>query len=52
MYEFKYLDGYTSALVANLISENLFAPVDEEGNRSVLFDKILDVRTDGTQVLK
>ena len=35
-----------------LIAENLFAQVDEEGNRSVLFDEIVDVRTDGTQVLK
>ena len=52
MYEFEYQDGHTAALAANLISENLFAQVDEEGNRSVLFDEIVDVRTDGTQVLQ
>ena len=36
----------------NLIAENLFAQVDEEGNRSVLFDEIVDVRTDGTHILQ
>ena len=52
MYEVKYQDGHTVALEANIIAENLFAQVDEEGNRSVLFDEIVDVRTDGTQVLQ
>ena len=52
MYEVEYQDGHTAALAANLIAENIFAQVDEEGNRSVLFDKIVDVRTDGTQVLQ
>ena len=39
-------------MAVNLIAENLFSQVDEEGNRSVLFDEIVDVRTDGTQVLQ
>ena len=52
MYEVKYQDGHTAALAANLIADNPFAQVDEEGNRSVLFDEIVDVRTDGTQVLQ
>ena len=52
MYEVEYQDGHTVALAANLIAENLFAQVDEEGNRSVLFDEIVDVRTDGTQGLQ
>ena len=52
MYEVKYQDGHTAALAANLISENIFSQVDEEDNRSVLFDKIVDVRTDGTKVLQ
>ena len=50
MYEVEYQDGHTVALAANLIAENIFAQVDEEGNRSVLFGEIVDVRTDGTQV--
>ena len=52
MYEVEYQGGHTAALAANLIAENIFAQVDEEGNRSVLFDEIVDVRTDGTQVLQ
>ena len=52
MYEVKYQDGRTAALAANLIAENIFAQVDEEGNRSVLFDDIVDVRTYGTLLLQ
>ena len=52
MYEVEYQDGHTAAFSANLIAENLFSQVDEEGNRSVLFHEIVDVRTDGTQVLQ
>ena len=52
MYEVEYQDGHTEALAANFIAENIFAQVDEEGNRSVLFDVIVDVRTYGTQVLQ
>ena len=52
MYEVNYQDGHMAALAANLITENIFFQVDEEGNRSILFDEIVDVRTDGTQVLQ
>ena len=51
MYEVEYQDSHTAALAVNLVAENLFAQVDEEGNCSVLFDEIVDVRTDVTQVL-
>ena len=50
MYEVEYLDGYKTSLAANVIAENLFAQVDEEGNRQVLFDEIVEHRTDGTEV--
>ena len=52
IYEVKYQDGNTAALAANLIDENIFAQNDEEGSRSVLFDDIVDVRKDGTQLLQ
>ena len=52
MYEVEYQDGHTAALAVNLIAENIFAQVDGEGNRSVLFDDIVDVSTDGTHVLQ
>jgi len=50
MYEVEYLDGYTTSIAANAIAENMFAQVDAEGNRHVLFDEIIDHRCDGTEV--
>ena len=32
---------------SGVIAENLFAQVDQEGNRSVLIQSIIDTRTDG-----
>lgn len=52
IYEVEYLDGHRASLTANTIAENLFAQVDEEGNRFVLLDAIMDHRVDGTQVTK
>ena len=42
MYEFEYADGEKSALSANLISENMFTQIEEDGNRHVLMDNITD----------
>ena len=36
MYEVKYQDGTKASLVANYIAKNMFAKVDQEGNRPVL----------------
>merc|ERR1712197_195011 len=44
IYEVEYLDGYKASLSANEIAQNLFAQVDEEGNRYVLFDSIINHR--------
>ena len=38
MCEVEYQDGCKSAMAANAIIQNLFAQVDAEGNRHVLFD--------------
>ena len=50
LYEVEYLDGHKSSLTANAIAENLYAQVDDEGNRYVLLDAIADHRLDGTQL--
>ena len=50
MYEVEYPDGHKASLAANTIAENKFAQVDDEGNRHVLFDAIIDHRTDGSEV--
>ena len=39
-------------MAANAIAENLFAQIDDEGNRHVLFEEIVDYRTNGKQVLQ
>jgi hypothetical protein len=50
MYEVEYQDGHKLAMAANAIAQNLFAQVDAEGNCHVLFDEIIDHRTDGKEV--
>ena len=50
MYEVEYLDGYKTSMAANIIAENLYAQVDDHGNRQVMFDAIVDHRVDGSEV--
>ena len=50
MYEVEYQDGHKSAMATNAITQNFFAQVDAEGNYHVLFDEIIDHRTDGKEV--
>ena len=50
LYEVEYLDGHKASLTANTIAENIFSQVDDEGNRHVLLDAIVDHRTDGTEI--
>ena len=50
MYEVEYVDGYKASLVANNIAENIFAQVDDEGNRYQLLSEIIDHRTNGSEI--
>jgi hypothetical protein len=50
MYEVEYKDSHKASLAANAIAENMFAQVDDEGNRHVLFEEIVDHRTDGSEI--
>ncbi len=52
MYEVEFQDGHKASLAANAIAENLFAQIDDEGNRHILFEEIVDHRTNGKQVLQ
>ena len=52
IYEVEFQDGHRASLAANAIAENLFAQIDGEGNRHVLFEEIMDHRTNGKQVLQ
>ena len=51
MYEVEYNDVHTAYLAAKLIVENLFAQVDQAGNRFTILDSIIGTRTDGTQII-
>ena len=45
MFEVEFLDGTKQAMSANVIAENLFAQVDQDGHRLLLIDEIVDYRT-------
>ena len=44
------MDGEKASLVANYIAENLFAQVDDKGNRQALMNEIIDYQTNGTEL--
>ena len=50
MYEVEYQDGYKAPLTGNTIAQKLFAQVDEEGNRHVIFDEIIDHPSDENEL--
>jgi Reverse transcriptase (RNA-dependent DNA polymerase) len=50
IYEVEFPDGHKASLAANIIAENLYAQVDIEGNRHVLFQEIVGHRTNGTEI--
>ena len=50
MYKVEYQDGHKASLSANAISQNMFAQVDEEGNRHIMFKEIVDHRVDGKEI--
>ena len=50
MHEVEYADGYKTVMSANATANNLFAHVDQYGRGFVLFEEIIDHRTDGTEI--
>ena len=50
MYEVEYQDGHKASLSANAIAQNMFAQVDEKGNRHILFQEIVDHRVGGKEI--
>ncbi len=49
MCEEEHKDGHKASLAANAIAENMFSQVDDEGNRHVSFEEIVDHRIDGSE---
>jgi Reverse transcriptase (RNA-dependent DNA polymerase) len=51
VYEVEWLDGHREQLTANVVAENLFAQVDQEGNQFSLLDDIIDHRKTDQAIL-
>ena len=49
-YEVEFTDGTHEKYQANVIAENMYAQVDDEGNEFLLLDKITDHRSDGSAI--
>jgi hypothetical protein len=50
MYEVEFPSGQTEAFSANIIAENMFAQVDDEGHHNVLMKEIIDHCKNGRAV--
>ena len=50
MYGVEYSNVYKTVMTANAITSNLFSQVDQDGQRFLLFNAIIDLRTDGAQI--
>ena len=49
-YEVKFTDGTTEKYTANVIANNMYAQVDDEGNMFQLLSEIVDHKKDGTVI--
>jgi hypothetical protein len=49
-YEIEFTDGAVERYTANIIAENMFAQIDEEGNMYAIMDEICDHKKDETAV--
>jgi hypothetical protein len=47
-----FTDGHSKALSANLIAQNLFSRIDDEGNQHVSLEEIIDHRKTDAAVSK
>ena len=50
MNEVEYEDGHRVVMAVNAINSDLFTQFDQDEQRFVLFDEIIDCRTDGSQI--
>lgn len=48
-YEVEFADGNTEEYTTNLIAENLYSQIDDEGRSHGILEEIIDHRTDGTE---
>jgi hypothetical protein len=51
VYEVEFSDGQVLEYAANLIAENMYSEVDDEGHHQVMFDEITNHKSDKSAVL-
>ena len=51
-YEAEFTDGSREIYMANLIAENMYSQVDEEGQQYTLLNEIIDHKSDGKALSK
>ena len=51
MYEVEFQDGHVESYAANLIAENIYEQLDDEGNKYRLIDQIIDHKKDPSAIL-
>jgi hypothetical protein len=44
LYDVQFLDGRVETYAANIIAENIYSQLDNEGNRFLLLEEIMDHR--------
>jgi hypothetical protein len=49
-YEIEFTDGRHEKYQVNVIAENMYAQVDDEGNEFLLLDEITDHKSGGTAI--
>ena len=52
IYEVEFPDGQVKEYAANIITDNIFSQVDEEGFSKSIFDSIVDYKKDDSAVSK
>lgn len=50
VYKVEYLDGHTESCAANIITENIYAQIDEEGNHFLFLGEITDHHSHNTAI--
>ena len=50
LYKIEFRDGKVDKMIANVIAENLFCQIDDEGKKHLMIDKIIDHWVDNTTI--
>jgi len=52
IYDVQFSDGHVESYAANVIIENLYAQIDNEGNHFIVFDEIMNHRANSQAMMK